>query len=233
MVCPVGLVMPVDCGYNHSVILDLRIQLVMYRVKEIFSTIQGEGYNAGTAATFLRFAGCNLWSGLEKDRSKGPGSCSAWCDTDFIGGERYTLDELVEAVMDTLYPTKLIVCTGGEPLIQLDKELSDALHYKGYRLAVETNGTIIPKCQLDWVCVSPKAGTPVNLTWGNELKFIYPQTELEPSVFETIKYAYDHLFIQPMDGPNLKLNTEMAVEFVKNNPQWKLSLQTHKYINIP
>ena len=205
----------------------------MYRVKEIFTTIQGEGFNAGKAATFLRFAGCNLWSGYEDDRLNGPGSCSQWCDTDFVGGNKYSLEELVNTIVDLSGPIDFIVCTGGEPLLQLDPPLVKALHEHRFKIAIETNGTIKPKSIFEWICVSPKAGTKLVQNWGNELKFIYPQGYFRPEQFESDEYAFDHLYIQPMDGPNIKENTALAVEFVKKNPKWRLSLQTHKFINIP
>lgn len=211
-----------------------------YSVKEIFYTLQGEGANAGRAAVFCRFAGCNLWSGHEKDR---PGAICNFCDTDFVGtdgsgGGRFeTAEDLAEAVI-AKWPdstgsqaTRLVVCTGGEPLLQLDQELVGAFHRVGLEVAIETNGTRLPPIGVDWVCVSPKAGAELILRSGDELKLIYPQQGAEPELFEGLDFA--HFFLQPMDGMARDSNTTLAVEYCLRNPRWRLSLQTHKLIGIP
>lgn len=211
-----------------------------YAVKELYYTLQGEGAQAGRAAVFLRFAGCNLWSGRDSDRSKGPGGCSAWCDTDFVGtngpgGGRFdTVSELAAAVAGT-WPHRsagrpLVVCTGGEPLLQLDEVLIGALHDRGFDVAVETNGTKPPPRGLDWLCVSPKAGSDLVLRAGNELKLVFPQEGAEPDRFEHLDFT--HFFLQPMDGPGRDPNTERAVAYCLEHPRWRLSLQTHKLVGI-
>ncbi|HEV2746426.1 MAG TPA: 7-carboxy-7-deazaguanine synthase [Allosphingosinicella sp.] len=208
-----------------------------YAVKEIFKTLQGEGARAGRAAVFCRFAGCNLWSGREADRADA--DC-AFCDTDFVGmdgpgGGRYaSADLLADAVADIWggYPgRRYVVCTGGEPLLQLDPALIEALHARRFEIAVETNGTIEPPAGVDWVCVSPKAGTEVVARRGNELKLVYPQPSIEPSLFES--WPFEHFFLQPMDGPLLDENIRAATAYCLSNPGWRLSLQTHKIIGIP
>lgn len=211
-----------------------------YAVKERFYTLQGEGANAGRAAVFLRFTGCNLWSGREADRAKGPGGCSRWCDTDFVGtdgegGGRWpTAASLARAVSETWEGdggTKLVVCTGGEPLLQLDEALIDALHAEGFEVAIETNGTIEVPRGVDWVCVSPKAGGALVVTGGQELKLVIPQEGIDPSAYESM--GFERLYVQPMDGPDRARNTAMAVAWCKARPRWRLSVQTHKVVGIP
>jgi 7-carboxy-7-deazaguanine synthase (Cx14CxxC type) len=212
-----------------------------YAVKERYYTLQGEGAQAGRAAVLLRFAGCNLWSGTDSDRFKGPGGCAAWCDTDFVGttgpggGRFQTASDLADAVART-WPHRstersLVVCTGGEPLLQLDEALVAALHDKGFEVAVETNGTRPSTRGLDWLCVSPKAGADLVLRAGNELKLVFPQQGAEPDRFEDLDFA--HFFLQPMDGPSRARNTERAVAYCLEHPRWRLSLQTHKLVGLP
>jgi len=208
-----------------------------YTVKEIFYTLQGEGAQAGSAAVFCRFSGCNLWSGRERDRAT---AVCTFCDTDFVGvgadgGKFATADALADAV-DACWPRdvandrKLVVCTGGEPLLQLDDAAVDALHARGFRVAVESNGTQRPPHGLDWICVSPKAGAPVVLTRGDELKLVYPQAEAPPERFESLDFT--HFFLQPMDGPSLADNTRAAVDYCLAHPRWRLSVQTHKVTGV-
>ena len=211
-----------------------------YFVKEIFYTLQGEGMNAGRPAVFLRFSGCNLWTGREEDRAKGPGGCSAWCDTDFVGtggvgGGRFEFAEmLARAAAETWEPDgtgdRFIVCTGGEPLLQLDTLLIEALHRERFEIAVETNGTQLIPAGIDWVCVSPKAGVDLKVRSGNELKLVVPQEGIEPSQFELL--AFEHFLVQPKDGPDVAESTRLAVRFCLTHPRWRLSLQTHKYLGI-
>jgi 7-carboxy-7-deazaguanine synthase len=208
----------------------------MYTVKEIFYTLQGEGANTGHAAVFCRFAGCNLWTGREADRAS---AVCSFCDTDFVGvgpdgGKFATAEELADAVASR-WPNerdgdRLVVCTGGEPLLQLDASAIDALHGRGFRVAVETNGTVEPPPGLDWICVSPKANAPLVLTSGDELKLVYPQAGADPERFE--KLDFDNFFLQPMDGPDARENTRKAMEFCLANPPWRLSLQTHKLLGL-
>ena len=209
-----------------------------YTVKEIYYTLQGEGAQAGRAAVFCRFAGCNLWTGREEDRAR---AVCQFCDTDFIGtdgpggGKFVTATALAEAV-DRAWPapgegTRLVVCTGGEPLLQLDAALVDAFHARGFEVAVETNGTQPVPPGLDWICVSPKAGAEIVLTSGDELKLVYPQPAAMPERFEHL--AFRHHFLQPMDGPERVRNTQLAVEYCKAHPRWRLSVQAHKYLGIP
>jgi 7-carboxy-7-deazaguanine synthase len=209
-----------------------------YSVKEIFYTLQGEGANTGRPAVFCRFAGCNLWSGREEDRSQ---AICRFCDTDFVGtngpgGGRFsTAADLARAVSDE-WPDKgigrpLVVCTGGEPLLQIDAELVAALHLAGFEIAIETNGTLLPPPEIDWICVSPKAGSECVLKSGNELKLIYPQAGAEPETFQHLDFQ--HLYLQPMDGPDRERNTKLAIDYCMANPRWKLSLQTHKLLGIP
>ena len=209
-----------------------------YTVKEIYYTLQGEGAQAGRAAVFCRFAGCNLWTGREEDRAK---AVCQFCDTDFIGtdgpggGKFVTAAALAEAV-DHAWPapgegSRLVVCTGGEPLLQLDAALVDAFHARGFEVAVETNGTQPVPPGLDWICVSPKAGAEIVLTSGDELKLVYPQPAAMPERFERL--AFRHHFLQPMDGPERVRNTQLAVEYCKAHPRWRLSVQAHKYLGIP
>lgn len=215
-----------------------------YAVKEIFYTLQGEGANAGRPAVFLRFSGCNLWTGLERDREKGPGGCSRWCDTDFVGtdgsggGKFRTPEELVTEIRSHWPHTDagtrarpFVVCTGGEPLLQLDAALLSALNADGWSVAVETNGTVdVPSGNL-WVTVSPKAHAPLRVTRGNELKLVFPQPGAEPERFEGLDF--EHFFLQPMDSPERERNTAAALEYCLTHPQWRLSLQTHKILKIP
>ena len=203
-----------------------------YAVKEIYYTLQGEGVHAGRPAVFLRFSGCNLWSGLERDRDSGPGGCSAWCDTDFVGtdgprGARYeTAVELAREVQ-SLWPSALssgvssdvtrqvtgrfVVCTGGEPLLQLDEQLVDALHDEDFEVAIETNGTLEPPRGVDWICVSPKAGSDLKLNRGDELKLVYPQEGASPERYEALDF--DHFLLQPLDGPDAQAHTRASVEY--------------------
>jgi 7-carboxy-7-deazaguanine synthase (Cx14CxxC type) len=209
----------------------------MYHVKEIFYTLQGEGANAGTPAVFCRFSGCNLWSGREEDRAEA--TCQ-FCDTDFVGtdgtgGGRFeTADDLARAVDAAGAPARgprLVVLTGGEPMLQVDAALIDALHARGYSLAIETNGTLAVPDSIDWICVSPKAGAKLRQTSGNELKIVYPQAGIDPADFLDLDFA--HRFLQPMDGPRRAENTAAAIAYCKANPQWRLSVQTHKALGIP
>jgi 7-carboxy-7-deazaguanine synthase (Cx14CxxC type) len=210
-----------------------------YVVKEVFPTLQGEGANAGRAAVFLRFAGCNLWSGREADRRAGAGSCARWCDTDFVGtdgpgGGRFDgpeeLARHVAAAWTAGSERRLVVCTGGEPLLQLDAPLVAALHAEGFAVAIETNGTLPVPAGVDWVCVSPKAGSPLVVRSGDELKLIFPQDGLDPAAFEGLGFA--HLFVQPMDGPAAQGNAAAAVQYCLAHPRWRLSVQTHKVLGI-
>lgn len=209
-----------------------------YSVKEIYYTLQGEGAHTGRPAVFLRFAGCNLWTGREEDRES---AICTFCDTDFVGtdgpgGGKYRSAEDLAAVVDELWPDmvagqKYVVCTGGEPLLQLDESLTDALHQRGFEVGVETNGTIRAPEGLDWICVSPKANAAVVQTSGHELKLVYPQEEVRPRDVEHM--AFDHFFLQPMDGPDVARNTRAAIDYCLRNPLWRLSLQTHKVLDIP
>lgn len=210
---------------------------MVYSVKEIFMTLQGEGVHVGRPAVFLRFTGCNLWNGLEKDRSI---AVCQFCDTDFVGtdgingGKYKTASDLADAVLAQWsggIEHRYIVITGGEPLLQLNSELIDALHAYKFMIAIETNGTISPPKGIDWICMSPKAGSDINLFQGNELKFVYPQENFSPEIFENLKF--DHFLIQPKDDDRLDENTQKAIEFCKKNPKWRLSVQTHKFLNIP
>lgn len=208
-----------------------------YAVKEIFYTLQGEGRNAGRAAVFCRFAGCNLWSGREEDRAT---AACRFCDTDFIGldgpgGGRFATPEALAAAVAGTWPAgaggqPLVVLTGGEPLLQVDAALTAALHAAGFEIAVETNGTLAVPAGIDWVCVSPKAGNALVVTTGDELKLVYPQAGAEPALYE--KLAFDHFLLSPMDGPGTAANTQAAVAFCLQNPRWRLSLQTHKFLGI-
>jgi len=212
----------------------------VYRVKEIFYTLQGEGANTGRPAVFCRFTSCNLWTGREKDRHR---AACRFCDTDFVGtdgpgGGRFgTPLELADAISRTwageaghgVQP--FVVCTGGEPLLQLDNPAIRAMQHAGFEVAVETNGTIPAPLLLDWVCVSPKAGVPLKQFSGDELKLVYPQDGAPPEMFEYL--AFPRLLLQPMDGPDRDQNTKLAVEYCLAHPRWRLSLQTHKYLGIP
>jgi organic radical activating enzyme len=249
----------------------------MYAVKEIYTTLQGEGAQTGRAAVFLRFAGCNLWSGLERDRA---GAVCRFCDTDFVGtdgpggGKFAEAGALADAVANAweattgFYPSSLhsslgrrgvaaperavtpplpagegpgegvlrcakpyVVCTGGEPLLQLDEALIAALHARGFEIAIETNGTLAPPSGIDWICVSPKANAPLLLTSGDELKLVFPQAGAEPPRFERLDFR--HFFLQPMDGTDVRANIEAAAQYCLRHPQWRLSLQTHKLTGLP
>jgi 7-carboxy-7-deazaguanine synthase len=211
-----------------------------YSVKEIFYTLQGEGVQSGRPAVFCRFTGCNLWSGREGDRST---ALCRFCDTDFAGtdgpggGIFSTPDELALAVKDhfpgsEIHRTKpLIVCTGGEPLLQLDKPLLEAFHHLGLEVALETNGTLLPPSGIDWICVSPKARSELKLRYGDELKLVFPQEGLEPETYEGLDFRF--FFLQPRDGQELKENTQKALRYCLEHPKWRLSLQMHKIIGIP
>lgn len=210
-----------------------------YAVKEIFYTLQGEGAQTGRAAVFCRFAGCNLWSGREQDRAS---AICRFCDTDFAdtngpGGGKFASADAVAAAVAEKWPgdaphgRRFVVCTGGEPLLQLDSALIAALHERGFEIAVETNGTVAAPAGLDWICVSPKAGTELKQISGNELKLVYPQQGAEPERFEGL--AFHHFFLQPMDGPNREVNTKLALDYCLAHPQWRMSLQTHKLLGIP
>lgn len=211
-----------------------------YAVKEVFHTLQGEGMNAGRAAVFLRFAGCNLWSGLAKDRGKGPGGCSAWCDTQFVGtdgpnGGRYATPEALASQVAATWQggpdRRLVVCTGGEPLLQLDAPLVEALHAVRFEVAVETNGTQEAPPGVDWICVSPKQGGRLVLRSGHELKFVGPQDGLDPRDFEAMDF--EHFLLQPMDGADRERNAKWALDFCLQNSRWRLGLQAHKFLGIP
>jgi 7-carboxy-7-deazaguanine synthase len=209
-----------------------------YAVKEIFYTLQGEGANTGRAAVFCRFAGCNLWTGREQDREDA--TCQ-FCDTDFVGtdgpgGGRFTSPEALADAVAAAWPEggmhrRFVVCTGGEPLLQLDAPLVQALHEVGFEIAVETNGTMPPPEGIDWLCVSPKAGAPLAVRAGDEIKLVFPQVGADPVSFEEL--AFRHFFLQPMDGPDRDVNTAAALRYCLAHPRWRLSLQTHKLLGIP
>ncbi len=208
-----------------------------YSVKEIFLTLQGEGGQAGRPAVFCRFAGCNLWSGREVDRAQ---AVCTFCDTDFVGmdgpgGGRFPdAEALADAVAATWTggpDNRLVVCTGGEPLLQLDAPLIGALHARGFTIAVETNGTLAAPAGVDWICVSPKAQAPVVQTSGQELKLVFPQAGVDPQRFAALDF--ERFYLQPMDGPDRVANTEAAIAYCLAHPQWRLSVQTHKYLGIP
>ena len=209
-----------------------------YAVKEIFYTLQGEGANPGRAAVFCRFAGCNLWNGREDARAD---AVCSFCDTDFVGtdgpgGGSFATAEALAGAVSAAWPAsesgkRFVVCTGGEPLLQLDPPLVEALHRAGFEVAVETNGTqpLVPG--IDWVCVSPKAGATLAVGAGDEIKLVYPQPGAEPERFERLTFR--HFFLQPMDGPELQANTDAALRYCLAHPRWRLSLQTHKLLGIP
>jgi len=210
---------------------------VTYSVKEIFLTLQGEGGQAGRAAVFCRFAGCNLWSGREEDRAE---AVCTFCDTDFVGvdgaggGKFATPADLVRAVAAAWIGPRegrLVVCTGGEPLLQLDAALIEALHGEGFAIAVETNGTLAAPTGIDWICVSPKAQAPLAQTRGQELKLVFPQKDVDPARF--LELDFERFFLQPMDGPDREAATAAAVAYCLANPAWRLSVQTHKYLGLP
>ena len=209
----------------------------MYQVKEIFLTLQGEGAHAGRTAVFCRFSGCNLWSGREQDRDS---AVCSFCDTDFVGtdgpdGGSFAGAEILTAAILAQWEGstehRFVVLTGGEPMLQVDEALISMLHRHGFEIAIETNGTFAVPRSIDWICVSPKAGTEVVQRSGDELKLVYPQANLAPSDFAGFEFRYRYL--QPMDGPDLIANTARAVAFCRSNPHWRLSLQTHKLIGIP
>jgi 7-carboxy-7-deazaguanine synthase (Cx14CxxC type) len=210
---------------------------VTYSVKEIFLTLQGEGGQAGKAAVFCRFAGCNLWSGREQDRAT---AVCTFCDTDFVGvdgvgGGKFTTPEALPAAVDAAWTgpqsDKLVVCTGGEPLLQLDAALIDALHARRFMIAVETNGTLPAPDGIDWICVSPKARSTIVQTRGQELKLVYPQPGVDPARFEGLDF--ERFFLQPMDSADQAANTQAAVAYCLAHPRWRLSVQTHKYLGLP
>ncbi|MCS5639023.1 MAG: 7-carboxy-7-deazaguanine synthase [Candidatus Marinimicrobia bacterium] len=208
----------------------------MYTIKEIYFTQQGEGYHTGRPAVFLRFTGCNLWTGFEIDRES---AICPWCDTDFVGmdgpyGGKYSADQIAETIQ-RMWPENekkpYLVCTGGEPLLQMDDEFISTVHRSDFEIGIETNGTKIPPEGIDWICVSPKANAEFILKKGHELKIVFPQSGMKPRQYQDLDF--DHFFIQPMDGPNQGENIEKSKEFVVKNPKWKLSLQTHKTLGIP
>ncbi|MBX2872806.1 MAG: 7-carboxy-7-deazaguanine synthase [Saprospiraceae bacterium] len=209
-----------------------------YKVKEMYYTLQGEGAQMGRGAVFLRFSGCNLWSGREEDRHK---AICKFCDTDFWGtdgvnGGRFETPQILAEAVAAHWPKagggrKYVVCTGGEPMLQLDEALVEALHAEGFEIAVETNGTIAPPKGLDWICVSPKANTELVITSGQELKLVFPQAGAEPVLFEELDF--ENFFLQPMDGPKVQENTHLSLNYCLEHPQWRLSLQTHKILDIP
>ena len=207
-----------------------------YSVKEIFYTLQGEGANAGRPAVFCRFAGCNLWSGREADRET---AICRFCDTDFVGtdgenGAKFKTAAELAAKVASLWPTgegyRFVVCTGGEPLLQIDAALIEALHAEGFTIAIETNGTLPVPPGIDWVCVSPKADATLVVTQGDELKVVMPQSGQRLDEYTGFKFT--HFMVQPMDGPSRDINTRLAIDWCQRHPQWRLSMQTHKYLNI-
>ena len=210
-----------------------------YAVKEIFYTLQGEGVHAGRPAVFCRFAGCNLWTGLERDRAQ---AVCRFCDTDFVGidgpgGGKFESAEALATAIRSHWPEDaansrpFVVCTGGEPLLQLDDDLVHALHEVGFTIAVETNGTQSAPLGIDWICVSPKAGAPLELCSGDELKVVFPQDGIDLAMLEEL--GFRHFFLQPMDGPERETNTQAAIAYCLAHPTWRLSLQTHKFLGIP
>jgi len=207
-----------------------------YAVKEVFKTLQGEGRNAGRAAVFCRFAGCNLWSGREADRAD---AVCRFCDTDFVGtdgsggGKFETAQDLADAIAQEWgdgADNRLVVLTGGEPLLQVDEPLLECLHAEKFEVAIETNGTLAAPAGIDWICVSPKAGAPLVQTRGDELKLVYPQVGARPRDFEALDFA--HFLLQPMDGPQIAENTAAAIDYCMSHPRWRLSVQIHKAIGI-
>ena len=208
-----------------------------YSVKEMFYTLQGEGRHAGRPAVFCRFAGCNLWSGREEDRSS---AICQFCDTDFVGtdgthGGKFDSAQALAAAIASFWPStdtahRFVVLTGGEPLLQVDEALVQALHAQGFEIAVESNGTVLPPAGIDWLCISPKAGSQIVVQQGQELKLVYPQAGQEPSQFEAL--AFDHFYLQPLDNAQAAANTAAAVAYCQTHPRWKLSVQTHKWIGI-
>ncbi len=212
-----------------------------YVVKELFYTLQGEGAHSGRPAVFCRFAGCNLWSGREADRAR---AVCRFCDTDFVGidgpdGGKFATPDALAAAVAARWPAEAprarpyVVCTGGEPLLQLDQPLISALHVRGFEVAVETNGTLAAPPGLDWICVSPKADAALKLTQGDELKLVYPQPEPEAQPACFVGLAFQYFFLQPLDGPDRDAHTQAAIAYCLAHPQWRLSLQTHKWLGIP
>ena len=212
-----------------------------YTVKELFYTLQGEGAHSGRPAVFCRFTGCNLWSGREADRAK---AVCRFCDTDFIGtdgpgGGKFATPDALAAAVATRWPAEAprarpyVVCTGGEPLLQLDEPLIAALHARGFEVAVETNGTLTAPSGLDWICVSPKADAALRLVQGDELKLVYPQSEPEAQPVRFVDLAFRYFFLQPLDGPDRDAHAQATVAYCLAHPQWRLSLQTHKALGIP
>ncbi len=208
-----------------------------YAVKEIFKTLQGEGAQAGHAAVFCRFAGCNLWSGREEDRE---GAVCRFCDTDFVGvdgpgGGRFATAQALAAAIEATWngnaPRRFVVFTGGEPLLQLDAALIAEVHARGFEIAVETNGTQEVVHGIDWLCVSPKAGATLRIRRGHELKLVWPQEGLDPAALASL--PFDHFWLQPMDGPDRLANTTSAITYCLSHPQWRLSVQMHKLVGIP
>lgn len=209
-----------------------------YTVKEVYTTLQGEGFHTGRPAVFVRFAGCNLWTGREVDRT---GAICKFCDTDFVGtdgpgGGKFASAADLAGRVGAAWPRaiageRFVVCTGGEPLLQLDEPLIAALHARGFSVAIETNGTLPVPAGVDWVCVSPKAGAELIVTSGNELKLVHPQDGVEPEQYEAL--AFTHFFLQPMDGPRRERNTALVQAWVAAHPGWRVSLQTHKLLGIP
>ena len=209
-----------------------------YSIKEIFYTLQGEGAHAGRPAVFCRFAGCNLWTGREQDRAT---AICQFCDTDFVGtdgerGGKFRAAAALAAEIDSLWPasypaSKYVVFTGGEPLLQLDAALIDAMHAAGFMIAIETNGTLPVPAGVDWICVSPKVGATLVVHQGDEIKVVIPQSGQDIADYQRLDFT--HYFVQPMDGPLAAFNTRLAIDTCRRNPQWKLSLQTHKLLQIP
>ena len=208
-----------------------------YSVKEIFLTLQGEGGQAGRPAVFCRFAGCNLWNGLERDRAK---AVCSFCDTDFVGvdgegGGKFETPAALAAAVEAAWrggeAGRLVVCTGGEPLLQLDEPLIEALRARGFEIAVESNGTLQAPAGIDWICVSPKADAPLAQRSGQELKLVFPQAGVDPARFERLDF--ERFYLQPMDGPDREANTQAAVAYCLSHPRWRLSVQTHKYLGLP
>ena len=206
-----------------------------YAVKELFLTLQGEAGQAGKAAVFCRFSGCNLWSGREEDRAQ---AICQFCDTDFVGmngegGGRFATPQALVAAASAQWRgdgDRLVVCTGGEPMLQLDSDLIEAFHAAGFKVAVETNGTLAAPEGIDWICVSPKAGTQLVQTTGQELKLVFPQPGAEPELFDHLEF--ERFWLQPMDGPDRRANTDAAIDYCLRHPKWRLSVQTHKYLGI-
>ncbi len=229
-------------AFPSNILATRRLRLVsrtlIYSIKEMFYTLQGEGAHAGRPAVFCRFTGCNLWSGREVDRAS---AICRFCDTDFVGtdgagGGKFAGAEVLANAIDALWPatylpSKYVVFTGGEPLLQLDAEVIDCLHARGFTIAIETNGTLAVPSGVDWICVSPKVGAPLHVLAGDELKVVVPQLGQQLSSYENL--SFQHFFVQPMDGPVKEANTRLAIDLCKNNPKWKLSLQTHKLLQIP